>query len=164
MTARLSEAYEISRAVETVFAALSGEGWAVAKAAALSDGSRTVRRDVGADGSVELVVSRELPEGVPGFLTRFLPKDGRAVQTDSWGPDSGGTRRGTWRADIPGAPASVGGAMQLEPTAEGCRYVIDAEVKVSVPIIGGKAEAFLADMVRKLTATEAKVLRGMLGA
>jgi len=164
MTARLSEAYEISRTVETVFAALSGEGWAVAKAAALSDGSRTVRRDVGADGSVELVVSRELPEGVPGFLTRFLPKDGRAVQTDSWGPDSGGTRGGTWRADIPGAPANVSGTMQLQPTAEGCRYVIDAEVKVSVPIIGGKAESFLADMVRKLTATEAEVLRGMLGA
>lgn len=164
MTARLSEAYEIGCDVEAVFAALSGDGWAAAKAAALSDGSRTVRRDVGADGSVELVVSRELPEGVPGFLTRFLPADGRAVQTDSWGPDVGGARRGTWRADIPGAPAKVGGAMRLEPTAAGCRYVIEGEVRVGVPLIGGKAESFLADMIRKLTAKEAGVLRGMLGA
>lgn len=162
MTARLSESYTIERDVETVFAALSGDGWAPAKAAALSDGSRTVRRDVGADGSVELVVSRELPDGVPGFLTRFLPKDGRAEQTDSWGPAVDGTRSGTWRADIPGAPARVGGTMRLEPDGTGARYVIDGEVKVSVPLVGGKAESFLVDAVRSLTAKEAEVLRGML--
>lgn len=164
MTARLSAAYEIGRAVEVVFGALTGDGWAVAKAAALSDGSHTIRRNVGADGSVELVVSRKLPDGVPGFLIRFLPADGRAVQTDSWGPDVGGSRRGTWRADVAGAPAKVGGTMRLEPTATGCRYLIEGEVRVGVPVIGGKAETFLADMVRRLTAKEADVLRGMLGA
>lgn len=163
MTARLHEQYPIGHGVEDVFAVLGGEAWATAKAAALSDGSRTVRRDAGADGSVVLVVSRMLPDGTPGFLSRFLPKDGRVEQTDSWGPPDGGVRRGSWRADIPGAPARVGGTMSLEPTAGGCSYVIDGEVVVSVPLIGGRAESYLADQVRRLTAREADVLRGALG-
>ena len=162
MTARLSETFAFDHEVEAVFEALSGEGWAAAKAAALSDGSRAVRRDVGPDGSVELVVSRELPDEVPGFLRRFLPADGRVAQTDSWGPVEGGSRRGRWVADIPGAPARVGGDMRLEPTASGCRYVVDGQIKVSVPLIGGRAEAYLADQVHRLLGREAEVLRAML--
>ena len=164
MTARLSEAFALDHQVETVFDALSGQGWAAAKAAALSDGSRAVRRDVGADGAVELVVSRELPEEVPGFLRRFLPADGRVAQTDSWGPAEAGNRRGRWVADIPGAPARVGGVMRLEPTASGCRYVVEGEIKVSVPLVGGRAETYLADQVRKLLGREAEVLRALLEA
>lgn len=162
MTARVTGSHHLDGGVETAFAALSGEGWAVARSDALHDGSRTVSRDERPDGSVVLVVSRELPDGVPGFLTRFLPADGRAQQTDHWGPDVAGTRTGTWRADIQGAPARVGGTMRLEPAGSGCRYVIEGEVSVSVPLIGGRAESFLADMVRRLTAAEADVLRGML--
>jgi hypothetical protein len=113
---------------------------------------------------VVLVVSRSLPDGVPGFLERFLPKDGRVTQTDDWGPAKGGTRSGTWRVEIPGAPAQLGGTMRLEPTPTGSRYVVDGEVKVKVPVIGGKAEGFIAGMVEKLAAKEADVLRSALPA
>ncbi|HVM26543.1 MAG TPA: DUF2505 domain-containing protein [Mycobacteriales bacterium] len=150
--------------VETVFGVLSDESWAARKDEALHDGSRVVRRDVTPDGGVTLVVSRELPAGVPGFLERFLPQDGRVVQTDAWGPPHGETRSGTWRVDIPGAPATLGGTMRLEPTPTGSRYVIEGEVTVKVPLVGGRAESFIAGMVEKLAAKEAAVLRGALPA
>ena len=162
MSTKLREVYEIDADVETAYAAISGAGWAPAKAAALGDGSETVRREVAADGGVELVVSRSLPDGIPGFLQRFLPSDRRVTQTDSWGEVVGGARSGTWRADIPGAPAKVGGSMRLEPTADGTRYTIDGEVSVRIPLIGGKAESFMVAMMSKLTAKEAEVLREMV--
>lgn len=164
MTQRGRDAYELDCDVERAFEVLSGPGWAQARAAALSDGSRTVRREATGDGGVELVVSRELPDGTPGFLARFLPQDGRVEQTDTWGAQVDGARSGSWRADIPGAPARVGGTMHLEPAPAGCRYVVESEIAVSVPLIGGRAERFLVDMVSRLTASEAKVLRGLLGA
>ena len=149
--------------VETVFAALSSEAWAHRKAAELHDGSQVVRREEKPDGGVVLVVSRELPDGVPGFLEKFLPRDGRAQQTDDWGPaGADGTRRGTWKADIPGAPAQVGGTMRLEPDGTSTRYTIEGEVRVKVPIIGGKAEKYLAGMVVRLTEKEAEVLQAMV--
>ena len=100
--------------METVFAALSSEGWAHRKAEVLSDGSQVVKREEKPDGGVLLVVSRELPDGVPGFLEKFLPRDGRANQTDDWGPARpDGSRHGTWAAEIPGAPADVRCTMRL---------------------------------------------------
>jgi hypothetical protein len=46
--------------------------------------------------------------------------------------------------------------MRLEPTAGGSRYTIEGDVKVAVPLIGGKAERFIAEMVTKLAAKGAR--------
>lgn len=158
MSKPISVSYEIPADVEAVYAAISGEGWAAAKAEAFDDACRTESRAVGDGGAVTLKVSRGLPDGVPGFLERFLPKGGRAVQTETWGPSTDGARRGTWTGDIPGAPAKVGGTMSLEPSGTGTRYTINGEAKVSIPLVGGKAESFVVDMVSKLTAKEAALL------
>ena len=150
---------EIGADVERVHGVLSGPAWAETKAAALHDGSRVVERLEGADGGVRLVVSRELPAGGPGFLERFLPRDGRVVQTDDWGPPQDGQRHGTWQVVIPGVPATLGGTMRVEPTATGSRYVVEGSIAVPIPLVGGKAEAFIAEMVQKLSAREAELLR-----
>jgi len=144
--------------VETVFRTLTDVSWADTKAARFKDDSRTVSREERPDGGVALVVSRKLPDGVPGYLRRFLPEDGRITEHFAWGPDEGGTRRGTWYADIAGAPATLGGTMALEPTASGSRHVIEGDVQVTVPIVGGKAEGFIAAMVEKLAGKEADLL------
>ena len=165
MTAAISKSFPCQADVETAFAAMSGPGWAERKAEVLRDGSKVVRHEQRADGGVLLAVSRELPDGVPGYLERFLPADGRVVHTDDWGPSQpDGSRRGTWRVDLPGAPAKVGGEMRFEPAGSGSTYVIDGAAKVSVPLIGGKAEKFLIELIGKLMVKEAEVLRGMLPA
>jgi hypothetical protein len=162
MSTPVSRTFTLPVDVETVFAALSSEAWAARKAQELKDGSQVVRREERSDGGVLLEISRELPDGVPGFLEKFLPRDGRARQTDDWAAAEAGVRRGRWTAEIPGAPATVGGTMRLEPGGAGTTYVIEGSVKVGIPIIGGKAERFLAGMVEKLTEKEAEVLRGMV--
>jgi hypothetical protein len=158
MGKRIDVSYEIPGDVESVYAAISGEGWAAAKAAAFEDESRTERREVGDGGAVTLAVSRGLPDGIPGFLEKLLPAGGRALQTEVWGSSEGGARRGTWTGHIPGAPATVGGTMALEPSGAGTRYSIKGEAKVHVPLIGGKAESYVVDMIGKLTAKEAELL------
>lgn len=148
--------------VETVFRLLSGQSWARHKDDALHDGSQVVRREQRPDGGVTMVMSRELPAGTPGFLERLLPKDGRVLQTDEWAAPEDGVRRGTWRAEIPGAPARLGGTLRLEPAAGGTLYLVEGRVEVSVPLVGGRAESFVAGMVEKLVGKEADVLRGAL--
>jgi len=150
---------ESTGSVDQVFATLTSPEWVATRAQSFGDGAQVTQHELRPDGGVLLVVSRELPGGVPGFLERFLPKDGRVVETFDWSPAAGdGTRRGTWKADIPGAPARLGGTMRLEPTAAGSRYTIEGDVKVSVPFVGGKAEGFIAGMVEKLAAKEHELL------
>jgi hypothetical protein len=164
MGRRFSRSIDSDVEVETVFAVLTGEDWAAQKAAHLGDDSRAVRREVATDGGVTLVMSRRLPAGIPGYLQRFLPPDQRVTTTDVWGPSEGGARRGTWTAEIAGAPARLGGTMRIEPTDQGNRHTIDGEVKVGVPLIGGKAEALIAEQIVRLADAEAALVRSVLGA
>ncbi len=159
----MRHSYDCPADVAATFAVLSSDAWAHRKAEVLRDGSRVVHREEGPDGGVRLAVSRELPAGVPGFLQRFLPPDNRVLQSDEWGPERpDGSRHATWTADIPGAPASVGGAMRLVPADAGCTYVVEGTVSVSVPLVGGRAEKFLRDMLGRLLDKEADVLRTMV--
>ncbi|MFN2539908.1 MAG: DUF2505 domain-containing protein [Mycobacteriales bacterium] len=163
MSKRFSVSYDIPSDVETAYAAITSEGWAAGKASALNDESKVVSREVGAGDAVTLVVSRKLPAAVPGFLQKFLPADGRVTQTDAWSAAADGVRSGTWKAETPGSPVKVGGTMRLEPAGSGCRYSVEGEIKASIPLIGGKAEDFAVGMTKKLTASEADVLRSLVG-
>ena len=163
MSKHVESVHESPASVDAVFALLTSEQWAQTKRDRFQDGTELLRREVRDDGGILVEVSRELPGGVPGFLERFLPKDGRIRETFDWQAAAGdGTRRGTWRVEIAGAPARLGGTMRLEPLPEGSRYTIEGDVKVSVPLIGGKAEGFIAEMVVKLAGKEAELLKGTL--
>ena len=163
MSKHVTTTHESGHDVEAVFGTLTSARWAELKAERLKDGTQLVRHEEQPDGGVLFEVTRELPAGVPGFLERFLPRDGRVRQTDVWGPARDGERHGTWTVDLPGAPAKLGGTMRLEPLAEGSRYTIEADVKVGVPVVGGKAESFIGDMVVKLAGKEAELLKSALG-
>lgn len=162
MSTTVTTSSEHAGDVETVLALLTSERWVQHKAEQLADGSRVVRREEQPGGGIVLVVSRELPGGGPGFLDRFLPKDGRVLQTQAWGPASDGVRRGSWTVEIPGAPASVGGTVRLEPRPAGSCYAVEGEVTVRVPLVGGKAERVVADLLVKLAAKEAGLLEDAL--
>ena len=54
--------------------------------------------------------------------------------------------------------------MRLDPTEVGSVYTIEGEVRVRVPLIGGRAESFIAEMVHTLAAKEADLLRASIGA
>lgn len=162
MARRFSRVVESDADVETVFGVLAGREWAAQRAEHLHDDSRLLSYDERPDGGVTLVISRALPSGIPGFLQKFLPADPRATTTDVWGPSVDGVRRATWTAEITGAPATLRGTMTIEPTATGNRHTIEGEVKVPVPLVGGKAEAYIAEKVGQLADLEAGVVRAVL--
>ncbi|MDX6197087.1 MAG: hypothetical protein QOJ79_238 [Actinomycetota bacterium] len=156
---------QIPATVQEVFDLRTSERWVELKRDQLEDGSQLVSRTVRPDGGVDFAVSRELPAGVPGFLERFLPKEGRAVQNESWGPPGpDGICRGTWSVDIPGAPAKLGGAASVEPSGDGSVQIIKGTARVNIPLIGGKAEQFIVEMTQKLMAKEAELMVASLSA
>jgi hypothetical protein len=142
---------------------LLSDAWPQALDARLKDGSTLLEREELPGGGARLVVRRNLPEGVPGPLQRFLPADGAVVQTDVWGPADGPGRTGTWDVAFAGAPGTLAGATRLEPVGEGrTRWVVEGEVTVRIPLVGGKAEGFLAPLVEKLVGHQADVLRTLV--
>jgi hypothetical protein len=102
--------------------------------------------------------------GSPGFIERFLPQDGRVTQTDDWGPASGGSRSGTWKVEIPGAPAKLGGTMR--PGAHAHRQPVRRRRhgRGEGPARRRQGRGLHRGMVTKLAAKEAEVLRSALTA
>ncbi|MCW2605681.1 MAG: uncharacterized protein JWO60_374 [Frankiales bacterium] len=162
MTKPLSVGVDLGADVETVFAALTGPGWPAALDARLHDGSTLVSAEPTPDGGVRLVQTRRLPDGIPSFLRAFAPQDGTVTQTDVWGPAVGGVRVGTWEVAFAGSPGEIKGDTRVEPTADGSRWVVTGTVKVRVPLVGGKAEGYLAPLVEKLVAKQGEVLRALV--
>lgn len=160
MSAAVRSREVVDAPVARVFDVLTSREWAAAKAQRFGDGSTVVRHEQRPDGGVVVAVSRELPAGAPGFVQRLLPDDARVVQTDTWSPaDGDGTRSGTWTVEIAGAPARLGGAMRLAPATGGTAYELEGAATVSVPLVGGRVESYVADMAGRLAAEEGELLR-----
>lgn len=162
MSKPLSTSVELDADVETVFAALTGPSWPAALDARLKDGSTLVSAEPTPGGGLRVVQSRRLPDGIPGFLLRFAPKDGTVTQTDVWGPATGGVRVGTWEVTFPGSPGTIKGDTRVEPAGAGSRWVVTGTVTVGIPLVGGKAEGFLAPLVEKLVTKQGEVLRTLV--
>lgn len=80
-------------------------------------------------------------QGMPDFVKRVVGDRQTIVQTDEWsarGDD--GTRTSTWSVETKGVPATVTGRSTLRPDGDGAVISIVGDIKVSVPLIGGKIE------------------------
>ena len=50
--------------------------------------------------------------------------------------------------EAPGKPTSITGTIRLEPSGAGTTEVVELEIKVKVPLIGGKLEKLMAEKVK----------------
>ena len=83
-------------------------------------------------------------EGLPSFAKKFAGDTTRAVQREVW-PDPSG---GSLEIEAPGKPTSMTGTISLDADGSGTLEVVELEIKVKVPLLGGKLEGLLADQVR----------------
>jgi hypothetical protein len=103
------------------------------------------------DGGFRIVTNRTVQADIPGFAKKFFKPNNAMTQTEDWAPASEGARAGTWRIEPHGVPVSVStsGTTLLEAVGSGSVQFIDAKIKVSVPLIGGKLEHFVFDQAKK---------------
>ena len=99
----------------------------------------------GSSGGFTLTVDMVQPtDDLPAFARTFAGDSTRAIQREVWTDPTGGTLR----IEAPGKPSEVKGTITLHPEgASATREVIELELKIKVPLIGGKLEKLLADKV-----------------
>jgi carbon monoxide dehydrogenase subunit G len=95
-------------------------------------------------GGFSLVVDQlQKTDDLPSFARTFAGDSTQAIQREEWSDPS----RGTLRIEAPGKPTSAQGTITLEPDGSGTREVVELEIKVKVPLIGGKLEKLMAEKV-----------------
>jgi hypothetical protein len=116
---------------------------------------RTESTDTGAGTSINTVTFRVrqglAAQHLPSAVRTLLKGDLVVDRTETWRHDL----TGTVRATIPGVPGEINGRMRLSDLDEGSEWVTSLEVRVGLPIIGGKIEKSIGEQVVKLLANEA---------
>lgn len=97
-------------------------------------------------------------EGIPSFATKIVGDRITIVQQETWRTPT----EGDIVVEIPGKPGSMRGTATLSPAGAGTVEVVELEIKVSIPLVGGKVESLVADMLRKALEKENEVGRTWL--
>lgn len=95
---------------------------------------------------------------VPSFARKIVGEEINIVQDEQWSSPTSAALQVT----IPGKPGEMKGSIAIAPSATGTVETVEVEVKVSIPLIGGKLEGFIGDMLLRALRAETKVGRDWL--
>jgi uncharacterized protein YndB with AHSA1/START domain len=153
---RMQVTHHLNGDVDQVFALMTDPKFLERKFAAGGAKEISVDHEKLADGTCRVTTRRHVTVDLPGFAKRFIQPTNSLLQTETWeqaGPGQPRTCR--YRVDVQGVPSHIDGTVTLTPDGTGTRQDIEATVKVSIPIVGGKLERLAVDSGQKLLADEA---------
>jgi hypothetical protein len=105
-------------------------------------------------GATVVITQSQAMHGAPAVARKLTGDTVGIVQREEWGAD--GTA--AFSMEIPGKPGQLRGTAELRATGEGgCEEVFSGEVKVSLPLVGGKLEGVVADILRRALTREGEV-------
>jgi len=106
---------------------------------------KVVRATVTAKDDVVTIEQTQASKGVPSFAKKFVGEEITIVQTETWGSPSA--------ADvvvaIPGKPGEARGTTVITPAGAGSTVIVDLDIKVGLPLVGGKIEGLIRDLLLK---------------
>jgi hypothetical protein len=111
-----------------------------------------------ASGVVVVVDQTQHARRIPSFAKRFVGDEIQIVQTESWDSE---THAGLEVA-IPGKPGHLKGGIVLESTGAGTQETVTGDIKVPIPLIGGRLEGLIAQLLDAAMRTEERVGRSWL--
>jgi hypothetical protein len=106
------------------------------------------------DTGIESVVETTSPvDGLPTLVKKFLGSTMTLHQVERWVS----TSEGTMQVSVPGTPGSFEGRITLLPSDSGAIQTVEAEIKVGVPLVGGKIEALIGSGLGHVLKVQARV-------
>jgi hypothetical protein len=122
----------------------------------------SLRWDVSVDGAGEgmkvVVDQTQKAAGIPSFAKKFVGDSVQIIQRESWTSETGADLE----LEIPGKPGHFQGSIRLGVDGEGTVETVAGDLKVKVPMIGGKLEGLIGNLIKSALRAEEKVGRAWL--
>ena len=150
---KMTVTHRFDAEVETVFKLVTDPDFLARKYA--DAGSTDINVELDGDGPT-VISHRKVTIDLPGFAKKVMAPTNTVVQTEAWGPaDDTGRRVCRYKVEVQGVPSRIDGTVTLSTDGGGTRQDIVAEVKVSIPLLGGKLEKFAVESGVKTLQEEA---------
>ena len=106
---------------------------------------RVLRGSAKVQDGVVTIDQVQAARGVPSFVSKLIGEEIRILQVERW---TSGDHADV-DVTIPGKPGEMQGTVDLAGSGARTVETVDMEVIVRVPLVGGKMESFVADMLTK---------------
>jgi hypothetical protein len=121
---------------------------------AVCEYQRVLRADVEIDRSGDrmtvIVDQVQHARHIPSFAKKFVGDEIEISQREDWSSPTSADLHVT----IPGKPGQMEGTIRLEESSGTTTETVDVEIKVHIPLVGGKIEGLIADLLRKALEAE----------
>ena len=107
-----------------------------------------------------VITQAQAMDGAPAAARKLVGSSVRIVQREVWQGGAGDVSGPTadFAMEIPGKPGHLKGQVEIVDKGDGsCDEVFTGEVKVNVPLVGGKLEGFIADILTRALRREGRV-------
>ena len=119
-------------------------------------GSATFAQD---GDTVVVVIDQVQPaEGIPSFAKKFVGDEIQIVQREEWTAAD----HADLHVTIPGKPGQMVGSIELVEDGATTTETVDVEITVNIPLVGGRIEKLIGDLLRKALRAEEQVARDYL--
>ena len=96
-----------------------------------------------ADATAVVIEQVQTAQGIPSFAKKFVGDEIEIVQKENWTDAS----HADVEVTIPGKPGHMRGTANLVESGGTTTEQVDLEIKVNIPLVGGKIEGLIADML-----------------
>lgn len=124
---------------------------------AVCDYQQVKRREVSIDedgNTMSVTVDQvQAAQGIPSFAKKFVGDEINIVQSEEWTDPA----KGKIQVVIPGKPGEMTGTALVTEDPDGVTETVNMSVKVAIPVVGGKIEGLIADLLGKALRAENKV-------
>lgn len=97
-------------------------------------------------------------DGVPGFARRLVGEEINIVQREEWTA----VDRADLHVTIPGKPGRMVGSIALAEDGETTTETVQVDISVDLPLVGGRIEKLVGDLLGKALRAEEQVARDYL--
>jgi hypothetical protein len=111
------------------------------------------------DSGMEVTIDQVRPaKGIPGFAKKFVGDEINIVQEETWSSAT----EGDIKVTIPGKPGEMVGTARLTEDDGVTTETIDLTIKVNIPVVGGRIEGLISDLLTQALKAENRVGRDYL--
>ncbi len=111
--------------------------------------------DAGMQVTIDQVQSAR---GIPSFARKFVGEEINIIQEESWSTPT----EGDITVTIPGKPGEMTGTARLTQSGGTTTETVEMTIKVSIPLVGGKIEGLISDLLLDALQAENAVGRDYL--
>ena len=155
---KFSQEIRYAAGADTVFAMLGEQAFRDRVCEASGTLTHTVQITP-SDAGMNVVIDQTLPaDGIPSFAKKIVGDKFQVVQNESWTSPT----RADLEVTIPGKPGQLRGTITLAESGGETVETVAGDIKVSIPLVGGKLEALIGDLLASALRTEGKVGRSWL--